>query len=101
MEGGKGDDTYFVENSGDRVLEAAGDGLFDRVLANTNYTLSAGAHVESLTTWDNFGTAAINLTGNELANAPERSANGKGRAPAGTRPLRIDGGWVLTRPPGR
>jgi Ca2+-binding RTX toxin-like protein len=66
--GGAGDDYHFVDNVGDVVIEAAGGGN-DRVFAGVSYTLAAGAEVEMLTTDDNAGTSAINLTGNELANA--------------------------------
>jgi Ca2+-binding RTX toxin-like protein len=68
MIGGTGDDTYFVTDAGDRVIEAAGEGS-DTVAASVSYTLGAGAQVELLTTGDTAGTAAIDLTGNELDNA--------------------------------
>jgi Ca2+-binding RTX toxin-like protein len=66
--GGAGDDFHFVDNAGDVVIEAVGGGN-DRVFAGVSYTLAAGAEVEMLTTDNNAGTGAINLTGNELANA--------------------------------
>jgi Ca2+-binding RTX toxin-like protein len=62
-----GDDWYYIDNAGDVVSESAGGGN-DRVLAGLSYTLGLGVSVETLTTADNAGTAAINLTGNELAN---------------------------------
>jgi Ca2+-binding RTX toxin-like protein len=65
--GGGGDDWHYVDNVGDVI----GEGLLqgnDRVLASLSYTLNAGAEVETLSTDNNAGTAAINLTGNEFAN---------------------------------
>ena len=59
-----GNDTYVVD-TGDRVYEAAGRG-FDSVAAKVSYALLAGQEIELLSTSDNGGTAAINLTGNEL-----------------------------------
>ena len=47
MSGGGGNDTYFVDNIGDAVHEAAGGGT-DTVLANVNYTLTAGSEIEFL-----------------------------------------------------
>ena len=60
MTGGIGNDTYVVDN-GDVVSEAAGGGT-DRVPA---VTYSLATNVENLTL---TGTAAINGTGNTLAN---------------------------------
>ena len=62
MTGGIGNDIYVVENTGDIVTEAAGAGT-DTVLSEITYVL--GANVENLTL---IGTAAINGTGNTLAN---------------------------------
>jgi Ca2+-binding RTX toxin-like protein len=67
MLGGAGDDLYFVDNAGDAVGELVGEGN-DAVAAGVSYTLSVGASVELLTTGFIGGTAAIDLTGNELGN---------------------------------
>jgi Ca2+-binding RTX toxin-like protein len=58
MLGGTGNDTYIVDNTGDVITEAAGEGS-DLVLSSVSYTLSA--NVESLTL---TGTKVINATGN-------------------------------------
>ncbi|HSH86570.1 MAG: calcium-binding protein, partial [Methylophilus sp.] len=68
MRGGKGNDTYIIDNIGDVVTELENEGI-DLVKARVSYTLSA--NVENLTLTDgsvNGGTAAINGTGNALAN---------------------------------
>jgi Ca2+-binding RTX toxin-like protein len=62
MSGGKGNDTYVVDAASDVVTELATEGS-DLVQASVGYTL--GANVENLTL---TGTAAINGTGNALAN---------------------------------
>ena len=62
MAGGAGDDTYVVRDSGDRVVERAGEGV-DTVLASVNVALAD--HVENVVL---TGTAAIGATGNALAN---------------------------------
>ncbi|MFT3954125.1 MAG: hypothetical protein QM722_06945 [Piscinibacter sp.] len=63
MTGGAGNDIYVVDNAGDRVVEASGGGT-DRV--STTVSLVLAAQVENLTLG---GSAAINGTGNTLANA--------------------------------
>jgi len=62
MLGGTGDDTYLVDNTGDIVIEAAGEGM-DAVQSSASYTLSD--NIENLTL---TGTTNINGTGNTLDN---------------------------------
>jgi serralysin len=66
LQGGTGNDWYYVSRTGDSVVEAAGEGN-DRVLASTSFTLGIGQSVETLNAADPAATTAINLTGNELA----------------------------------
>jgi Ca2+-binding RTX toxin-like protein len=63
LTGGAGNDTYVVSAS-DTVSEQAGGGN-DTVQANITWTIATTANVENLTL---TGTAAINATGNTLAN---------------------------------
>lgn len=63
LKGGAGDDTYVVDGVTDVVTELAGEGV-DTVQSSVTWTL--GANVENLTL---TGSAAINATGNVLANA--------------------------------
>ncbi len=62
MFGGLGDDIYIVNSIGDQVAENTGSGI-DRVQSSVSWTL--GENVENLTL---TGSAAINGTGNGLAN---------------------------------
>lgn len=68
LRGGLGDDLIFVDHASDRVVESAGEGA-DTVIAAVSYRLSGSAEVEWLTTADTPGTAAIDLTGSNTANA--------------------------------
>ncbi|WP_284734692.1 M10 family metallopeptidase C-terminal domain-containing protein, partial [Sphingosinicella terrae] len=63
MQGGLGNDVYVVDDSGDRAIEAAGEG-FDTVKSSANFSLE-GQELENLTL---TGWNPINATGNALAN---------------------------------
>jgi Ca2+-binding RTX toxin-like protein len=67
LEGLKGNDIYIVDNAADTVIELAGDGTADRVMARADYTLGKGVDIELFTTANASGVTAINLTGNALA----------------------------------
>ncbi len=62
MAGGLGNDTYLVDNVGDVVDEAGGDGV-DTVNSSVTFTLGAGVERLTLT-----GVAAVDATGNADAN---------------------------------
>ncbi|WP_416740174.1 matrixin family metalloprotease [Pseudomonas sp. NFX71] len=62
LSGGMDDDVYIVDNVGDKVIELANEG-HDLVKASVSYSLSANVEDALL-----LGAAAVNLTGNELAN---------------------------------
>ena len=62
LSGGAGDDIYYMDQAGDIVTEGAAGGS-DEVRSALSYIL--GANLENLRL---MGTAAINGTGNELAN---------------------------------
>ncbi|MEH6825141.1 MAG: calcium-binding protein, partial [Motiliproteus sp.] len=62
MAGYYGNDTYYVDNAGDTVVENANQGT-DTVIASVDYAL--GDNVENLTL---SGTAGLNGTGNASAN---------------------------------
>jgi Ca2+-binding RTX toxin-like protein len=68
MYGLGGDDSYFVDNVGDRVFEDV-DAGYDVVSTTLSYALQAGSSVEVLQAIDPAGTAVLNLTGNEFANS--------------------------------
>lgn len=63
-----GDDIYRVYNSGDVIVEVAGQGT-DRVSSAVDYALGAGVSVEILGTNGSSGKTGIVLSGNELVQA--------------------------------
>lgn len=65
MAGGVGNDRYCVDNVGDTVNEASGEGS-DTVVASVDYRLTAGSEIEMLRAAD--GSIGLQLTGNEFAN---------------------------------
>jgi Ca2+-binding RTX toxin-like protein len=82
-----GNDTYYVDNLSDKVVEGAGQGTADLVATSVSYALSAAAQVETLRTTSNGGTAAIDLTGNDfnqtiIGNAGVNTINGGAGADA-------------------
>jgi hypothetical protein len=64
MIGGLGDDGYIVDNTGDIVTEALGEGL-DTLYTTVGYGLAPGASIEVFTPYDRFTINAMNLFGNE------------------------------------
>jgi Ca2+-binding RTX toxin-like protein len=64
MYGGLGDDLYYVDSTGDRVIENVGEGT-DSVFSTLSYTLDATNTIEHLYL---TGLANINGTGNGLNN---------------------------------
>src|SRR5262249_41420178 len=66
MDGGLGDDTYVVDNIGDMVVEAPGEGV-DTVQSTISIVLSSVvfANVENVTL---LGSSSIDATGNALDN---------------------------------
>ncbi|ESQ87175.1 hypothetical protein ABAC460_20605 [Asticcacaulis sp. AC460] len=64
LEGGMGNDTYYVSDVRDKVIEAAGGGS-DRIISSVGYSLE-GTQVESL--WLTPYTDGVNGTGNSLDN---------------------------------
>ncbi|WP_176804891.1 calcium-binding protein [Paracoccus isoporae] len=71
MFGGKGDDTYFVDNVGDKVIEAPHTGE-DTVYSQVSYTLAQSLEhlgLEGLREINGTGNAKANqITGNDVSN---------------------------------
>jgi Ca2+-binding RTX toxin-like protein len=65
LQGRAGNDTYIVDNAGDRIVDTAGT---DTVLASVSYKLATNVAVEVLSAGNLAARTAINLTGNNLAN---------------------------------
>ena len=85
LQGNAGNDTYILHNSQTLIYEAAGQGIADRVLSRSSFTLSDDDSIEFLQTSSAAGLAAINLTGNQysqslIGNAGANRLNGMGGA---------------------
>ena len=65
LQGLAGNDAYYVDNVGDKVIDTAG---VDNVNAFVSYALAANVAIETLRTINAAATTAIHLTGNEFAN---------------------------------
>ena len=65
LNGGGASDIYYVDETGDTVIEYAGGGLADEIRSTATYYLSDVYDVERLVL---LGTASINATGNSLDN---------------------------------
>ena len=82
MQGKTGNDSYFVDNAGDKIVEVSGQGT-DNVNTSVSFSLGAGVSVETLRTTAPTATTAINLSGNEfgnilIGNAGANVLNGRG-----------------------
>ena len=63
MLGGDGSDLYYVDNTGDQVIETLTGGTGDTIISTINWTLGDNIEVLRL-----LGSGAINGTGNTLSN---------------------------------
>ena len=67
LQGLGGNDIYVIGNSRTSVMELRGQGTGDRVMTAVSFGLAADDDIEVLSTNSPAGIAAINLTGNQLA----------------------------------
>jgi Ca2+-binding RTX toxin-like protein len=68
LAGGAGNDTYVVDTTLDLITETNGNGTADRIRTGlASFTLAASVNVEFIETASAAGAAAINLTGNTIA----------------------------------
>ena len=90
MSGGVGNDTYFVDNAGDAVVENAGQGN-DAVFASVNYGLSANVEtlvLQGSADLQGYGNGLVNViygnTGNNLLDGGSPAPTSWSAAPATT-----------------
>jgi Ca2+-binding RTX toxin-like protein len=67
LAGGLGNDIYNIRSATDNIIELAGGGTHDQAYASVSFALGSGDNIETLGIIDASGLAAINLTGNEIA----------------------------------
>lgn len=71
MIGGEGNDVYFVDSTGDQVVELSGQGV-DTVRSSVSFTLGENIENLELMAWDNYDdfddTVHLDATGNALNN---------------------------------
>jgi Ca2+-binding RTX toxin-like protein len=84
--GSSRNDTFYVDNKGDKVVEASTKSTLDEVITSISYAL--GANVENLSS---SGSSAVFLTGNSLNNDIDGNA-GKNTLKGGTGNDSLDGG---------
>ena len=75
LRGFLGNDIYIIDDAGDRVFEADGEGT-DTILTAINTTLGSTVFVENLHALDATSTTGLILTGNQLANDIRGTAGG-------------------------
>jgi Ca2+-binding RTX toxin-like protein len=67
LAGGADNDTYYVDQVGDQVIEATGDGNDIVYVVTASYTLGEGTEVETLSAWSQM-PGSIDITGNSFNN---------------------------------
>ena len=82
LQGMEGNDTYYVDNLLDVVVEAAGQGV-DNINASVSYVLGATVDAETLRTIDPTATTTISLVGNGINNILTGNAGTNGLSGAG------------------
>lgn len=68
MSGGPGDDTYYVDNAGDQVIEAVGGGS-DTVYATVSWAMTGDQEIESVSAYGAGAKNGVTLTGNDFGSS--------------------------------
>ncbi|HEY8382502.1 MAG TPA: calcium-binding protein [Microvirga sp.] len=89
--GGFGNDTYYVDNAGDAVIEEVGQGN-DRVFTRVSYALTEGSAIEVLSGASASAARSLSLTGNAFANTLV-GHDGASRLDGGGGNDRLDGAY--------